>query len=241
MPDNIRVFMVGGIIRDNLLGLESHDIDFSVEAPSYEDMREFIIEHGRIYKEDPQFFTIRAHLDDLNGWKGDADFVLCRKEGAYRDGRHPDRVEVGTIYDDLARRDFTMDAIALPVYPIAAAPDDYYDPFNGVKDIQKGIIRCVGDPYQRFYEDALRMARAVRFSVTKSMQLHPSIKKILKDYEFLGYLQDKISIERKREELTKMFAYDTMASIAILYEYPAFTLSMMGDDRLWLKPTTEKR
>jgi tRNA nucleotidyltransferase/poly(A) polymerase len=239
MPDNIRVFMVGGAIRDKILGVESKDIDFSVEAPSYEAMREFVLERGRIFLEQPQFFTIRAHITDMAGWSGDADFVLCRKEGEYADGRHPDRVEMGTIYDDLARRDFTMNAIALQVYPEMGT--EYYDPFNGVRDLKSGIIRCVGNPYDRFYEDSLRMARAVRFAVTKDMRLHPSIKKILKDYEFLGFLQDKISMDRKRDELMRMFKHDTLASMEILSEYPAFALAMFGDDRIWLKPTTENR
>jgi tRNA nucleotidyltransferase (CCA-adding enzyme) len=232
--------MVGGVIRDELLGVPNNDVDFSVEADSYESMRDFILARGRIFKEDPEFFTIRAHIDNLNGWKGDADFVLCRKEYGYSDGRRPDRVDVGTITDDLSRRDFTMNAIAKMVYPDIET--EYYDPFNGIRDIERGIIRCVGNPRKRMTEDSLRMLRAVRFSVTKDMRIHADISDILKNARYLEMLRNNVSVDRKRDELTKMFKYSTIESLRVLCIYPGLAVSVLGDDEaLWLKPTTEKK
>lgn len=237
--NDIIVHMVGGVIRDEILGIPSNDIDFAVEAPSYENMRNFIAERGKIYLETPEFFTIRAHIYDMNGWHGDADFVLCRKEGKYTDGRRPDVVEIGDIYDDLSRRDFTMDAISHMVYPVVS--DKYYDPFKGIHDLQRRRIRCVGNPRERMAEDALRMMRAVRFSVTKQMDLDVNIKSILKNARYLELLRDNISVNRKMVELTKMFKFNVIESIIVLNQYPGLMDAVFGDRTIWLKPTNEKR
>jgi tRNA nucleotidyltransferase/poly(A) polymerase len=240
VTNDIAVYMVGGVIRDEILGVPNKDIDFAVEAPSYESMRDFILEHGRIYLETPEFFTIRAHIDDLNGWHGDADFVLCRKEYGYTDGRRPDTVEVGDIYDDLSRRDFTMNAICRMVYPIVS--DKYYDPFGGISDLKRRRIRCVGNPRARMAEDALRMLRAVRFSITKEMTLDVNIKSILKNERYLIMLRDNISTDRKKDELMKMFKFSTIESLRVLIMYPGVAAAVLSDgETLWLKPTTEKK
>jgi tRNA nucleotidyltransferase/poly(A) polymerase len=238
-PNDIAVYMVGGAIRDEILGVRNKDIDFSVEAPSYEAMRDFILERGRIYLETPEFFTIRAHIDDLNGWKGDADFVLCRKEYGYSDGRRPDTVEVGDIYDDLARRDFTMNSISRIVYP--NVENEYYDPFGGVSDILRGRIRCVGNPRERMAEDALRMLRAMRFSITKQMDLDVNIKSILKNVRYLTLLRDNISTERKKDELVRMFKFSTIKTIMVLNQYPGIMDAVFGDGVIWMKATNELR
>jgi len=108
----IKLFEVGGHVRDGLLGIKSKDIDMAVEAPSWEAMREFVKHNTKkIFLEKEEFLTIRAMGHD--GLP--KDFVLCRKDGAYSDGRRPDTVEAGTIFDDLARRDFTVNAIAKEV------------------------------------------------------------------------------------------------------------------------------
>src|SRR5688572_2507881 len=105
----VKVFEVGGAVRDKLLGLRPKDIDFAVEAPSFKAMHEFVSSTcSTIFLIKPEFLTIRAHHATM----GAVDFVLCRKDGAYSDGRRPDTVEPGTIFDDLARRDFTINAMA---------------------------------------------------------------------------------------------------------------------------------
>jgi len=109
-------FEVGGCLRDEFKGIPSKDVDFAVEAPSFEAMRDELIEDGfEIFEERPEFFTIRAKVPKGNPLEDRtrvADFVMCRKDGPSSDGRRPDFVEPGTIFDDLARRDFTVNAIA---------------------------------------------------------------------------------------------------------------------------------
>ena len=233
------VYMVGGAIRDEILGIPNKDVDFAVEAASYDDMREFIIAHGRIFVEEPEFFTIRAHIDDLNGIHGDFDFVLCRREGDYSDGRRPDWVEMGSILDDLSRRDFTINAISRKFYPEIST--EYYDPFEGIQDIKNGRIRCVGKARDRMREDSLRMLRAVRFSITKNMRFDWEIGEILQDARYLSDLKNNISIDRKRDEIEKMFKFSTLESLRVLTAFPELTETIFGDDELWLKPTNEKR
>jgi tRNA nucleotidyltransferase (CCA-adding enzyme) len=237
MLNAIRVYEVGGTVRDKILGVPNKDNDFAVEAPSYDAMRDYILDRGRIYLEHPEFFTIRAHIE--NNFRGaplDADFVLCRKESTYTDGRRPDSVSVGAIYDDLARRDFTMNAIAIDI-----ETNDIIDPYNGVKDIVHGIIRCVGKAEDRFEEDALRMVRALRFSITKRMKIHNSITRFFTDAYYLDLLKYNISEDRKRDELMRMFKFDTIQTLDLLARYPKMRDHLFGDSIMWLKPTSELR
>ena len=227
----VRIYQVGGSVRDKFLGVPSKDIDYAVETESYENMRDYILSRGKIYLETPQYFTIRAHVDGL----GDADFVLCRKDGEYFDGRRPDTVEVGTLADDLARRDFTMNAIAIDI-----ETNLMIDPYSGHLDLQEGIIRCVGDPHARFSEDALRILRALRFSITKHMIIHHSVETVFGDRDLLDLLDNKISWERKKDEMFKMFKYDTLRTIRLLNRYPTI-MELLLDKTLWLEPTLKER
>jgi len=238
MVYDIRIYKVGGAVRDAFLGVKNKDVDFAVEAPSYEEMRRFIFDRGRIYLEQPEFFTIRAHIEwGFPGAPLDADFVLCRKEGTYKDGRRPDEVFVGTIFDDLARRDFTMNAIAIDMMS-----QEIIDPYNGVRDIERGIIRCVGNAKDRFEEDALRMLRALRFAITKNMQIDKPILRLLKDPHYLDLFDKNISLDRKKDELMKMLKYDTQQTLVLLAYFPDLTTRLFGgESRLWLKPTNEQR
>jgi tRNA nucleotidyltransferase/poly(A) polymerase len=228
----INFWKVGGAVRDSLLGVQAKDVDFAVEAPSFDAMREAIVARGgKIFLETPEFFTIRAKVPNL----GASDFVLCRKDGAYRDGRHPESVEVGTILDDLRRRDFTMNAIA-----ISADTGLIYDPLNGREDIHNRIIRAVGLPLDRFKEDRLRVFRAIRFAVQKGFAIEVNTawamtKVIRMDWQaFKG-----VSTERIREELLKMFAADWIGAFNMLNSFEL--LPMIEERGIWLKPTTEAR
>jgi tRNA nucleotidyltransferase/poly(A) polymerase len=192
-------------------------------------MKSFILKDGKIFLEKPEYFTIRAK------WKGvDADFVLCRKEAKYTDGRRPDQVEVGDIYDDLARRDFTMNAIAINV-----DTDEVIDPYGGIQDIAKKQIKCVGDPRERFREDSLRLIRALRFSITKRFDLCPSIAVLILNKKFVDLL-DNISKERIREELLKCFRHDTLLTLCMLERTSLLRDKIFKDNDLWLKPTYEQ-
>lgn len=225
----IKFYQVGGSVRDAILGVKSKDIDFAVEAESFDAMREAIMQGGgKIFLETPQYLTIRAHMPEL----GDADYVLCRKDGEYKDGRRPETVEVGTILDDLARRDFTMNAIAID----RTDTGGLVDPYDGQGDIKLKLIRCVGDAKQRFAEDKLRVFRAIRFAVTKGFRIeHATNLAIQEVNDFSG-----VSTERIRDELFKMFKADSVQAMNLLtFEYP-YLLRIIQERDIWFKPTTEK-
>lgn len=236
----MEMYLVGGMVRDKIMGAQSKDADFSVvlspsdfptpgtvvEMPTpFDVMRANLIEQGfKIFLETPEHLTIRAQFpkgDNRFGTR-DADFVLARKEFGYSDGRRPDRVEVGTLIDDLRRRDFTMNAVAL------AADGSTIDPFDGVQDINDRLIRAVGSAQMRLEEDALRAVRAIRFSVTKGFMIDPELRFAMNTATVLNAIKDKISDERIKDELSKMFRFDTMKSLAALQAFPALTEAMFS-------------
>ena len=225
----VKFYIVGGFVRDRILGVKSKDVDYSVEAPSYQAMKDEILRRGgEIFLETPQYLTIRARMPEL----GAADFVLCRKDGSYIDGRRPEEVEPGTLYDDLARRDFTMNAIAMTEDGV------YIDPFCGQDAIKRGEIVCVGDTKTRFGEDYLRMLRAIRFCITKDMNISVPIGQCLRNPVLVNNLQH-VAIERVREELLKCFHHNTPRTLNILSMFP-YVLEQVFMRELWLKPTLEK-
>lgn len=226
----VKIYKVGGAVRDAFLGVKSKDIDYAVEAPSYDAMREYILQNGgKIFLETQKYFTMRAIMPNL----GAADFVLCRRDGCYKDGRRPESVDVGTIQDDLSRRDFTINAIAIEV-----DSGKIIDPFNGQKDIQEKVIRFVGNPLARMEEDKLRAFRAIRFAITKGFVLDGHTISALRYFPASEY--EGVSTERIREELNKMFAASSRASFEILFKHFE-TLGEVALSRgIWFKPTTEK-
>lgn len=230
-----KFYQVGGCVRDLLMGLKSKDIDFSVEADSYDAMRSAIVERcggnpDAIKVETPQHFTIRAVCPKLGG----VDFVLCRKEGAYSDGRRPDSVERGTLFDDLSRRDFTMNAIAM------ADNGELIDPFNGVDAIQRRVIQCVGDTEKRLTEDSLRMLRAIRFSITKRFSLGGEVEAFLSKGSNAILLRN-ISAQRIREELNKCFSHDTAQTLNVLGRYVPIRDEIFVCSGITLDATLKKR
>ena len=227
---NYPVYIVGGFVRDKLLGIESKDVDLAVEAPSYDALRSFVIGRGcEIYLEQPQHFTIRAKCPV----HGDVDYVLCRKDGDYSDGRRPDSVDIGTIDDDLARRDFTMNALALTEH------GRLIDPHGGAEDIDRKIIRCVGDGRERFTEDSLRLLRAIRFAVTKGFALDAGVVACLRTRRFADLLAN-VSIERVREELYRAFRFDTPATFNLLNRFSNIRDAIFSRG-LWLEPSLKSR
>ena len=206
---NAKFYKVGGYVRDKLLGVKSHDIDYACECESYDAMREAIIARGCSIKlEKPEYLTIRAVEPKVGG----VDFVLCRKDGAYTDGRRPESVEAGTILDDLARRDFTMNAMAL------SDEGNLIDPFGGKRDLELRLLRCVGDAEIRMREDKLRLLRAIRFSIVKGFTIGFDIEEILMDKRFTF---DGVSADRIRDELFKCFEHDTPQTLRSINYWPA--------------------
>lgn len=233
------MYLVGGAVRDMLRGVKSNDWDFAVEAESYEAMRDWLTENNfEIFLETPKYFTIRARAPkdayqfgglDLTGTT--FDFTLCRKERDYTDGRHPDAVEVGTLEDDLARRDFTMNAIAID------ADGNFIDPYNGAKDIADQMIRCVGG-LERLSEDGLRIMRAIRFWVVLEFNMEPKIQSYLQTPEAVKDLES-ISDDRIRQELGKALKFNTADTLMILSEVPRISNLIFNTKGLWLEPTSK--
>ena len=225
----IQLYKVGGCVRDEIMGRKPKDIDYAVEAPSYESMRDWIAERGTIWQERPQFQTVRAKVSGV-----DADFVLCRKDGAYSDGRRPDEVTPGDISDDLARRDFTMNAIAM------RNDGSYFDPHSGRSDIDSRVIRTVGRAEDRFGEDALRLLRAMRFSITLGFDLHDDVRSCFDELGLLEKLRS-VSIERQQIELQKCFYANTPKSLNFLANYVRMKDYLFDNSILWLEPTLKVR
>lgn len=217
----IQIFEVGGCVRDAIYNqihgtdIQSKDVDFTVLADSYDAMRQYLVDQGfNIWLENPEFVTIRAgvpkHLP-LYERTHDADFVLARKDGKYTDGRRPDSVEAGTLLDDLARRDFKCNAIAVNV-----VDGTVHDPFNGYEDIARRELNFVGNPRERIEEDGLRVLRAYRFAVTKGFSLSEPTRMALRSSVAIEKLAC-VSVDRIRDELEKMLQFNTLATMDVLY------------------------
>lgn len=158
---------VGGCVRDTLLGRPVHDWDVTTSALPEEIMALFPrciptgIKHG----------TVTVLLDEES-----FEVTTFRRDGAYHDGRHPDGVVfVPNLTEDLARRDFTINAMAMHL------DGSITDCFDGKADLKRGIIRCVGDPERRFREDALRMLRALRFSAQLGFQIEDDTARAIRE------------------------------------------------------------
>lgn len=235
----MEMFEIGGCVRDELLGVKSKDIDFSVVLSDedvalsavgpFETMVARLMQMGfKIFLETPEHFTVRAQFPKGSMVWGSAvktltaDFVLARKEGTYSDGRRPDSVEIGTLEDDIRRRDFTMNALA------KASNGTIIDMVGGVQDINDRVIRAVGNPLDRLNEDALRAVRALRFSVTKGFRIDKELEYAMQVVSVLDAIEHKISDERISDELSKMFRFDTVESLVAMNRYPALTRAMFS-------------
>ena len=184
-------YAVGGCVRDSLLGRTAHDWDLCTSALPQQVMELFGTEqciptglqHGTVtIKYGGQLY----------------ETTTFRTEGSYTDGRHPDAVQfVPDVREDLARRDFTINAMA---YNEA---EGLVDPFGGQKDLQNGLLRAVGEPQQRFTEDALRILRLYRFAARFGFALDVATARAARQ---LAPHLDCISAERIQEELAKLLA-----------------------------------
>ncbi len=203
----MRIYQVGGSVRDKLLGLDTKDIDFAVEGVTFDELRDHLVDEGfEIYVETPQYLTIRCRIPEghhLRSLAKDADFTLCRSEGVYTDARHPDSVAVASIHTDLARRDFTINAIA-----IDTECGHVIDPFFGRDHLNQRRLFAVGDPIERFAEDPLRALRGIRFTFTKGLEMALSVKMAMVKSETVDGLA-ALPIERIYEELKVIFKEDT--------------------------------
>lgn len=224
----IKFYLVGGCVRDEILGHMPADIDYSVEASSFNHMKDHLIKSNfEIYVEKPEYGTLKAKCPLT---KKVSDYTLCRKDGFYSDCRRPDSIEASNILEDLSRRDFTMNAIA-------KIDGEYYDPFFGIQDIENKLIRCVGKAADRLTEDPLRGLRALRFSITKGFTISPDILEIIETDAFITNFK-KLAKERIQVELQKMFHHNTVRSIKLLSGLSkSFLEVLFVDSGIWLLPT----
>lgn len=189
--EGFEAYAVGGCVRDSLLGIEPKDWDITTSAKPEEIKHIFPrtvdtgIEHG----------TVSVLMGKIP-----YEVTTYRLDGTYTDGRHPDKVEFSTsLAEDLKRRDFTINAMAY------SKQTGVVDLFAGQQDLENGLIRCVGEPLERFSEDALRMLRAIRFGAKLGFCIEAET------YRAIGMLKEnlaKVSKERIFIELNKTLESD---------------------------------
>lgn len=194
-------YAVGGCVRDTLLNRIPEDWDITTSARPEQVKALFRrtidtgIQHGTV--------TI---MDGKEGY----EVTTYRIDGEYEDGRHPNTVEfTSDLLEDLKRRDFTINAMAY------SHQTGIVDAFDGVKDLQQGIIRCVGNAAERFTEDALRVLRAIRFSAQLNFAIEPSTREAI---ESLAPGIAKVSKERIQIELSKILLSDHPQNLKDVYK-----------------------
>lgn len=252
----MKLYLVGGAVRRHMLGLPGFsDFDFAVEADSYEAMRdELVTRYGmRVWQERPEFVCVRGQVDlsKFGTFGGllattpgftrghivvDGDFTLCRTETMYSDKRHPDTVTPCSILEDLSRRDFTVNAVAV------REDGMWIDPHHGQEDATNCVLMCVGNTRQRMLEDPLRMLRALRFAATDYMRLDYHIIQALGNAELVELL-GMLPHERVREELNIALAADwRKVMIHLMVDSPKLgeVIARLFPN-LWFKATTESR
>jgi len=187
-------YLVGGAVRDMLMGKKIHDWDIATDALPEEVTAIVKRAGGKVIPTGIKHGTVTVFYKKHN-----AEVTTFRLESGYSDGRRPDKIEyTSDIEEDLSRRDFTMNAIALRL-----PNGDVADPFGGSKDIKAKIIRCVGNAAERFGEDGLRPLRAVRFAAQLGFQIEQNTLDAIP-----GALpvSAKVSWERVRDEIDKILA-----------------------------------
>jgi tRNA nucleotidyltransferase (CCA-adding enzyme) len=197
--------LVGGAVRDRLLGLDHLVVDWDVatSAPPEEVAGLF---EGATWENRFGTVTLGAHPA--------VEITSHRAEAAYRDARRPDHVRFGvTLVDDLGRRDFTINAMAWVPTDLSASVGRLIDPFGGADDLRGKRLRAVGDPRTRFAEDALRLVRAARFAGRFGLAIEPETMAAIRE---LAPTVASVSGERIRDELQRMLALDDRPSGALL-------------------------
>lgn len=203
--ENFSIYLVGGCVRNLLLKKEVKDWDMTTNATPDDIQKLFPDSYY-----DNSFGTVGIVINKDSPQQSIVEVTTFRTEHGYTDGRHPDKISWGkTIEEDLSRRDFTVNAVALPLHKInnkslnSLSSSELIDPYNGLKDLEKKVIRAVGNPEERFKEDGLRLIRAIRFATQLSFSIEKTtLAAIAQD----SHLLQKIAFERIRDELLKIIA-----------------------------------
>ncbi len=177
----------GGCVRDRLLGLEPKDYDIATSARPEEVMEIF-----------PGSNEVGAHFGVVivKHRKLHVEIATFRTDGSYKDGRRPEKVTFSTPEEDAMRRDFTVNGLF--ENPVSGEVIDYV---GGVRDLEKKVLRAIGDPAARFKEDGLRLMRAIRFSTTLGFEIEPMTLAAVRE---CAHLLARISTERTRDEFSKI-------------------------------------
>lgn len=201
-----RAYLVGGCVRDLLLGRPVHDWDIATSSLPQETQRCFEktiptgIKHG----------TITVLMDGES-----FEVTTFRSDGEYLDGRRPEQVEfVSELREDLSRRDFTINAMAMDARGVVT------DLYGGREDLHRGLIRCVGEAERRFNEDALRMLRAVRFASQLNFAIEEETRCAIRA---CAPLCEKLSAERVRDEIEKTILSPNPAYLEKMIEWGLLT------------------
>lgn len=200
-------YAVGGCVRDTLLGKTPYDWDITTSA--------LPMQVKSMFKRTVDTGLKHGTVTVMIGKTG-YEVTTYRIDGEYKDGRHPENVEFAVnLLEDLKRRDFTINAMAY------SDKNGLVDEFDGQGDLERGIVRCVGNPIERFTEDALRMMRAIRFSAQLSFEID---KETYKAIEKLSPNIAQVSMERIQVELTKTIMSDNPEKVELYYETGIFSV-----------------
>ena len=212
-------YAVGGCVRDSILGRTPDDWDITTSADPWQVKALFPrtvdtgLKHGTV--------TV---LTGGNGY----EVTTYRIDGEYEDGRHPKQVEfTSSLTEDLMRRDFTINAMAY------SPREGLIDRFGGMQDLQRHVIRCVGDPRKRFGEDALRILRAVRFGAQLGFAIAPETEEAIRE---LAPTLKKISAERIQTELVKLLVSDRPEMMAVMWQLGITKVILPEFDRMMDTP-----
>jgi tRNA nucleotidyltransferase/poly(A) polymerase len=245
-----KFYEVGGCVRDEILMLKSKDIDY-VAVPSEDLLKDvssahtmFNILEGYLKEEGfelflvtPDCFTIRAKFPKGHKYEGVADFVMARKEIGYIPDTRQPMVVPGTLYDDLERRDFTLNALAKD------ENGEIIDYFNGLKALECGVLITPLLAEKTMLDDPLRLLRAFRFSITKGFVISTPIMLTCSMDSVVEKLEQVVSQERIRDEVFKMMKHDTLKTLELFEKIRKINpklLEIMFGRGMWLKPTTEQ-
>lgn len=208
-------YLVGGAVRDVVLGKKPHDYDLATNALPDEMLNMF----PKSVSTGAKFGTIMVLVQDKYGETYEVEVTTFRSESDYVDGRWPSTVKfVQDVDKDLGRRDFTFNAMAIDLSTVDLDGDgelrtvDIYDPFGGIEDIEKGIVRAVGTPIERFKEDGLRAFKACRMAAQLGFDIEPDTFNAIKQSVSVASL---VSMERIRDEFMKMLLNSPNPSIGI--------------------------
>ena len=244
-----KFYEVGGCVRDEILGLKSKDIDY-VAVPSEDLLKDissahtmfgilegYLKEEGfELFLVTPNCFTIRAKFPKKHKYQGVADFVMARKEIGYIPDTRQPIVVPGTLYDDLERRDFTLNALAKD------EDGSIIDYFDGKWALENKMLLTPLDSKVTMLDDPLRMLRAFRFSITKGFTISTRIWETLLMDSVVEKLEQVVSQERIRDEVYKMMKHDTLKTLELFERIRIINpkiLEIIFGKGLWLKPTTE--